>query len=150
MTQTLTLHLERKDERNSRRKENEKKPAVKLRPAQKQIELTNLLLQMEMKDREKGAMYGTGMAVSTIIVPAEVRRKENELKTLLCCDCDLLGCYANGHKTKKSKKCKYYTLSQTAQDEEMEQFLRYKYPQHYEGTKHLLVFTLCLNVCFIS
>ena len=85
-----------------------------------------------MKGREKVAMYGTGMAVYTIIVPAEVRRKENELKTLL------------------GKKCKYYTLSLTAQDEEMEQFLRYKYPRDYEGTKHLLVLTLFLNICFVS
>ena len=53
-------------------------------------------------------IYGSGIAVN-IIVPKEVRKKENEVKKLLACKCNLLGCYAGGHKIRKSKRCKYHT-----------------------------------------
>ena len=82
MTSTLSLHLQMKDRKIEKRRENEKKPSVKLRRAQKQIERTNQLMEMERKDREKGAIYGTGIAI-TNVVPDEVRKKENELKKML-------------------------------------------------------------------
>ena len=137
MTSTLSLHLQMKDRKIEKRRENEKKPSVKLRRAQKQIERTNQLMEMERKDREKGATYGTGIAI-TIIVPDEVRKKENELKKMLGSRCENFGCYASGHKTKKSKKCKYHTFkTQKEADDESDRFMRLKYPRCYQGKKQV-------------
>ena len=118
-----------------KKRENQRKPSDKLKQAQKQIDLTNKLMEMERIDREKVAAFGSGIAV-TLLVPEGVQEKENEIKTLLDCKDGLFGCYAGGHKTRKSKKCKYHTFHSDSEVEEaVENFLRYKYPKYYLGAK---------------
>lgn len=140
MAPTLSLHLQKKDAKNEKRRENDKKPSVKLRRALKQIDLTNQLMEMECKDREKRAMYGSGTGISTtgIVVTEKVKTKENDLKTILGSKCKNYRCYASGHKTRQSMKCKYHTCkSQKEVDDETDSFMRLKYPKCYEGTKQM-------------
>ena len=133
MSQTLSDHLKKKDEAIAKKRENQKKLSVKIKRSQKQIELTKRLIETEMRDKKRGLSYGSGMAI-TVLVPEGVCEKENEVKKLLDCNCELFGCYAGGHKTKKSKKCKYHTCNSNSEVEEaMDTFLRYKYPKFYHG-----------------
>ena len=46
-----------------KKQENQRKTSVKIKRAQKQINVTNKLMEMERQDREKGAAYGSGIAV---------------------------------------------------------------------------------------
>ena len=71
-------------------------------------------MEMEHKDREKeGAMYGSGTETSTTgaIVPEEVRKKENDLKTILGSVCENYECYASGHKQDKVRNASIIPVS---------------------------------------
>ena len=91
--------------------------------------------EKQQRDKERGSTYGTGVSVS-ILIPEEVRRKENEIKQLLDCRCDLYECYTGGHKTKASKRCKYHTCTTMKEVyKQMDEFMRFKYPNDYYGEK---------------
>ena len=105
---------------------------------QKRNDTTRELLEKQQRDKERGSTYGTGVSVS-ILIPEEVQRKENKIKQLLDCRCDLYECYTGGHKTKASKRCKYHTCATMKEVyKEMDEFMRFKYPKDYYGEKILI------------
>ena len=105
---SFSQHLQRKDSLTEKRREYEQRLSVKKKRSQKRNDETKQLLEKQKRDKETGSTYGSPGTLN-IVVPEEVWRKENEIKELLDCQCELYGCYAGGHKTKASKKCKYHT-----------------------------------------
>ena len=105
------------------------------------------LISKQRKDMMRVMTYGTGVGL-LFEVPAEVKKKEEEIKELLGCKCDKFGCYAAGHTTTRSKKCKYHTFGCLEEIEEaMEKFLHKKYPLYYGAFKSFFECFSIRDIC---
>ena len=91
----------------------------------------HVLLQQQIKDAHRGALYRTGAGLDDLI-PKEVQEIENDLLKRNEVTCKLLGCHGKNHKTKASKLCKYYSCKDKEELRmSMDNTLRLLYPQHY-------------------
>ena len=133
----LEAHLKQKDRAMEIKRNYQKKREVKIQRFRNHHQKMRELIAKEKKDEIRGKTYGAGVALSKW-VPEEVKRKEEEIKKLLKCDCDLYGCYAGGHTTTNSKKCKYHTCDS---NEEvmlaMDEFLKRMYGKYFVDGKYI-------------
>ena len=101
----------------------------------------------------RGATYGAGVAIKwdTFQIPPLIKEIEAKKKIELKIDCPWPGCYKTGHKTNRSKLCKYWdTTNDNSFVTALEIYLKFVYPDQYgtsqshdaDDVSHLMVPTM--------
>ena len=133
MSPALRHHLKQKDVKKINKRKYESSPGRK----KKRMKVTHAKMRKELekqiKDYNRGATYGSGIAILTENrLPQFVLENENKLKKLKSQRCPLPGCMGKNHKSSSSKFCKYYGCSnQDELDEDMKKYLMSTYPDQY-------------------
>ena len=90
-------------------------------------------LQKQIRDFQRGATYGSGIAIETAgNLPGFVKDDDDKLKPLKSQRCPLLGCLGRNHSTSASKACRYYDCADNDEYfEKVKKYLMEKYPDKY-------------------
>ena len=118
------------------------------------------LIAKQRVDDARGATYGDGVAIETYTsqIPPLIKEIEAKKKIELNIECPWPGCYRKGHKTNRSKLCKYW--GKTNDDTfitALEIYLMSEYPDQYgkspshgaDDVPHPMVPTMLLQIDFI-
>ena len=133
MSPSLERHLKQKDIRKDNKRKYEATPERKKKRQKVQREKMNIEIKKQIADYNRGATYGTGIALETEdSLPSFVVENEQKLKKLKSQRCPLPGCFGRNHTTSASKACNYYDCGS---DEEflgkLKSYLKATYPDKY-------------------
>ena len=127
----LSSALQNLDRCKEWKRDYQKRKDVKINRVRKQYEKINDLMKKQKKESVRGATYGSGIALQSM-VPSEVAKLETQKKKDENVQCVWFGCYAKNHKTNKSKNCRYNTCSSKEDIErEIDLAMRTSYPSFY-------------------
>ena len=149
---SLGNHLRKKDRTKQLKKEYVKRSDVKLRRVKNHIDKMREMMEKQRLDEIRGFTYQSGSAIAGL-VPSRVEKMENEKKKRGKIDCKLPGCYVKGHRSVRSKKCKYHhcTGRENLHDAVRKE-MKLIYPEEY-GKFDSIVLRFCLvNIyyCFFE
>ena len=133
MSPALRHHLQQKDSKKTKKRKYESSPERKRKRMKGTHEKMRKELEKQIKDYNRGATYGSGIAIlSENRLPQFVIDDDRNMKKLKSQRCPLPGCMGRNHTTSSSKNCKYYGCSnQEEMDEKMKNHLMSKYPDQY-------------------
>ena len=154
MSPALKHHLMQKDKKKSNKRQYESSPERKKKRAKHQFDKMKEEVEKQIKDTERGATYGSGMAVETASnLPEFVISDFERKKTLKSQYCPLVGCFGTQHSSSRSKRCVYHECkTKTELYRKMNKYLQLTYSdcfgeyiscQKYKKTKqrtHIYIF----------
>ena len=138
LSPALSRYLQQKDKNKSRKRKYEATPERKKKRAKGKHEKMKKEIQKQIADFNRGATYGTGIAMEAQeSLPSFVLEDEQRKKRLKSQRCPLPGCLGRNHATSGSRACKYFDCKNDVEFfEELKKYLLLTYPDKYgEYTK---------------